>query len=473
MPEIAFPTSTAPGINNSESGGRLINAIIEKAPAGSRSQFIYRRAPGLSIERFATQAGHRGALLLGSVLYVVSDDLVYSITKSGGVYTVNQLTGTIGGEGPVFMARNMNAVPQILVVHSAGMAQIDTSGASVSSFSDADLPAVNSICWIDGYFIVTSAAGRAYASGINDVTFASTDRATAEADPDGLVRAIARDRDLMLMGASTTEFWSNVGNATGFPFNRGTVIPYGLAGPYAVAGMDPGWGNTPIWVANDRTVRLLNGYVAEKISTPELDRLLEAVEDTTTLEATAFIASGHAYWSLSSPDWTWVFDKSTGSWSERRSYGELRWRVKFAINAFDEWLAFDRSAASVFKIDATEHREAGQPLVFEVRSTQTHAFPSRVVINRAAFDFLPGVGRAAGVDPIETAPRALVSWSDDGGRTFGNEVERELGGEGVMKTIDLRRCGLTGSRGRQWRLRVSDPVEVALYGAAWEGNVVA
>lgn len=473
MPEIGFPISTAPGITDTESGGRLINAIVEKAPDGSRSKVLYRRAPGLTAERFVTTAGHRGALLVGSVLYIISDDKAYSVTKSGSVYTVTQLTGTIGGEGPVFMARNMNATTQVLIVHSSGMSQINTSGGSISNFSDADLPAVNSICWIDSYFIVTSAAGKAYSSGVNDVTFASTDRATAEADPDGLVRGIARDRDLMLMGVSTTEFWGNVGNPTGFPFQRSTVIPYGLFGSYAVAGQEPGWGNTPCWVANDRTVRILNGYVAEKISTPDLDRLIEAIEDPTELEATAFIASGHAYWVLSSSTWTWVFDKTTRSWAERQSYGDSRWRVKFTVNAFDEWLAFDQTEDSVYKISATENREAGNPLVFEVRSTQTHAFPSPITFDKAAFDFLTGVGLAAGVDPIETDPRVLLSWSDDGGRTFGNDLERALGGEGALKTVEAYRLGQCGARGRQWRLRVSDPVTVSLMGGAWDGRVNA
>jgi len=473
VPEILFPFSTAPGTSQLESGGRLINAIAEKAPEGSRSKLVIRRAPGLSLEKFATETGHRGALLVGSVLYVVSGDKAYSVVKSGGTYTATQLTGTVPGSGPVFMARNMASTTNILAVHDSGMSQISISGGSVADFSDADLPAVNSICFLDGYFIVTSAAGRAYASGINAVTFASTDNANAEADPDGLLRAIPRDRDLMLMGVSTTEFWGNVGAPTGFPFQRSTVIPYGLLGPYAVAGYEPGWGNTPIWVASDRTVRMLDGYVAKKISNADLDRLLEAVTDAEELLATAFVAAGHAYWVLSSASWTWVFDRTTGGWHERESYSEGRWRAQFAISAFDEWLAFDRDSASVFKIDGTEKREAGNPLPWEVRSTQTHAFPSRIAFDRAAFDFATGVGIDAGISPIETDPIVRVSWSDDGGRTFGNSLDRRLGTQGEMTTVDVRRCGMTGSRGRQWRLQISDPVDIAFFGGAWDGQVVA
>lgn len=471
MPEIGFPLSTAPGILTGESGGRLINAYAEKAAEGSRSEFRWGRAPGL-IEAFTTNTSHRGGILVGSVAYIVSDDTVYSVTKSAGAYTVTALTGTVGGTGPVFMARNMAATPEILIVHSDGMSEIDISGSSVASFSDADLPAVNSICWLDGYFIVTSLAGKAYASGLNATTFAATDNATAEADPDGLVRALARNRDLLLMGVSTTEFWSNVGNPTGFPFRRSTVIPYGLFGPYAVAGQEPGWGHVPIFVANDRSVRMLQGYDAAKISEPDLDALLEQVEDPTDLEASVYVSRGHPHWALSSSDWTWVFDRSTGKWHERKSYGADRWRARQSLNAFDEWLTFDRDTNKVWRIDSRTKREGTAALVWEARSVQQHAFPSRMEVNRIAFDFLVGVGNDAGINPIETNPRVLISWSDDGGRTFGTEVERELGTAGEMVTAQVYRTGTTGTRGRQYRIRASDPVDVTLLGGAWDGQVV-
>lgn len=471
--EIVFPVSTAPGVNSTESGGRLINAYAEKAREGSRSRYLYRRAPGLSTELFATEAGHRGALPVGNVLYVVTGDKVYRVYISGGAFVSELVTGdAVPGTGPVFMARNMAATPNVLIVTNSGMSEIDTTTPEVKDFADGDLPQVNSIAFLDSYFLVTSAAGQVFASGINATSFAGTDFATAESDPDGLVRAIARDRDLLLMGDATTEFWANVGNPTGFPFTRGPVIPYGLFGPHAVAGHEPGWGNTPVFVANDRTVRFLDGYDAVKISTPELDRLLEAVVDPATLHATAYVAAGHAFWSLTSPDWTWVFDKTERTWHERQSYGSDRWRIAFCVRAFDRWLAFDRDSGSVYQIDERRRREVEAPLVWRVRSTQAHAFPSRLIVNRASFDFLTAVGKDNGIDPIETNPQVSISWSDDGGRTFGTPLLRRLGGTGEVTTVDIRRVGMTGPRGRQWELAISDPVEVVLMGAAMDVEVV-
>ena len=466
MPPINWPTNTAPGVNPTETGGRLINAYAEKAPTGSRSEVIWRRVAGL-LQRFTTaQVTIRGCLMVGSVMYVVSGNKAYSITSA---YVVTELTGTVGGTGPVTMARNMKApVPDVLIVHSSGMSQINISGASVAVFSDGDLPSVNSICFVDGYFIVTSEAGLAYQSGINDITFASVDRTAAESDPDGLYRAVASGSDLILMGTASLEFYANAGNPVGFSFNRGVVVPVGLKGPWAVAGFEPGFADTVIFVANDNTVRKLQGYTPAKISTPELDRLLEAVTDPTALVAWVYQAAGHAYWVLSGPGWTWVFDVSTGNWHERQTYGFDDWRCRYGVNAWGKWFTFDLQSGKAFELSSTARRDGSSPLVWTLRSAQAHRFPGKAVVNKASFDFEVGVGLDAGISPIETEPVVLIRWSDDGGRNWGNPVTRRLGTQGENVPIDINRAGLTGRKGRIWEMTISDPVEIAFFGGAMD-----
>jgi len=81
---------------------------------------------------------------------------------------------------------------------------------------------------------------------------------------------------------------------------------------------------------------------------------------------------------------------------------------------------------------------------------------------------MTGVGIDTGIEPIETDPKVEISWSDDGGRTWGAPVQRRLGSQGEKLPIDVFRCGLAGRLGRQWRLAVSDPVEVSLIGGAMD-----
>jgi len=465
--EITFPVSTAPGVSPTEGGGRLINAYAETVSQGGRSGTVWRHAPGLLTVFQLNGEEPRGAITIGTVLYVVAGETLYSVAKGGGEYIVTECTGTVGGSGTVYMARNMNVSPQVLIVHSDGMAQIDTSTNTVSSFSDGDLPAVNSICWTDTYFVVTSADGRAFASGNNDVTFSSVDYTTAESDPDGLVRAIAVGGNLLLMGETSIEFWNVSADATGFPFTRGPVLPVGLLSATAVAGFEAGFPSTVIFIASDRTVRRLDGYTPTVISPPDLNRLLQDAEPD-SLECIVYISSGHQFCQVNAPDWSWVYDLTTGWWHERKSYNVDQSHAKLTVFAFDEWLAFDRTTADAYRVEATYRKEGDEPLVWELRSTQAHRFPGRFFVRLASFDFVTGVGDDAGIDPIETNPRVLISWSDNGGRTFGSPVERELGTEGQDVTIEVNRAGVTGERGRQWRMQISDPVQIGFMGAAMD-----
>lgn len=467
--QIIFPTSTQPSINPTENGGRLINCYAEKAPEGSRSPVVYRRAPGCDFA-FTTGGGSpRGALLVRSVLYIVNGDTCYTVTKSGSTYAVTALGGTVSGAGRVFMAHNMRSpTNQILILTSDGMMTV--SGGSVVDFSDPDLPNSNSLTFMDGYFFVTTSFGQSFASDINDTNFGSDNYVTAEAQPDGLLRAVPFRRELLLMGTSTTEFWSNAGNETGYPFSRSVVISMGLWGPYAVAGYEGNFPGPLIWVGNDGVIYQLAGYTPQRISTPQIERLIEAIADRGELRASVYISAGHSCWVLKSNSWTLVYDLSTGNWHERATHKKSNWRMEFGISAFDEWLVLDEASGDVYRINDRSRHEADGPIVMELRSTQQHNFPIRTAVIRASFDFATGVGMDRGIAPIETQPVVSVSWSDDGGWTFGNALLRELGTQGELRTIDLWRTGMTSRLGRQWKLQISDPVEISFLGGSMFGE---
>lgn len=466
MPAIPFPLSTAPGVNPTESGGRLINCFAEPMGKGARSAVRYPRSAGLKPAFQLSEDTARGAVLVDNQLYVANGDKVDVITKSDGAYTVTTESGTMPGSGLCFMARNMNATPQILIVHSDGMSQI--SGGTVSDFSDSDLPSVNSLSYQDSYFIVTSLNGKAYASAVNDVTFASTDKASAEGATDGLLRAIPSGRDQLLMGTTSIEVWANTGNATGYPFSRSTVIRLGLWGIYAVAGWEEGFPGNVMFVASDNTVCEMQGYTPVPISNPDLEALIAEVEDRTEIEASVYVSRGQGFFVISSADWTWEFNTKTRQWNERKSLGKTRWRAHMGIRAFDEWLVFDAETNDVYRIDPTFARENADQLVWETRSAQAHNFPSKFEIRRADFDLLTGTGLDAGINPIETDPQVQISWSFDGGKTFGNPVFRALGTQGARRQITVRNCGTTKGLGVQYRLQIADPVDVALYGAGMD-----
>jgi hypothetical protein len=247
------------------------------------------------------------------------------------------------------------------------------------------------------------------------------------------------------------------------------MIPRGLIAPHAVAGFEEGWANELIWVADDAIVYRLNGYEPVRISPPWLSRWIEALSASEKAGLSAFVtmAGGHAFWHLSSPHWTVVYDHTTGSWHEREAHGGGRWRASSAARFAGAWVVGDDATGALYTVSELAQRDHEAPIEMRLQSERTASFPARVAVPRADFYFTAGVGQAAGEAPVQTAPRVSISWSDDGGASFSSPLLREIGGEGAYGArASVLRTGAAGPYGRVWRISLADPVHAAFHGAA-------
>lgn len=459
MVAIPFPTSTAPGQHPQESAGRLINCFAEQLGEGKGVR--WRRCPGLASFGTTEETGCRGMIQIGGTLYAAFDGQLEKFTSSGGASTnVDALTGS----SKVFFFRN-NKTPtpdQFVVDPDEGAFIFDSS--SVSAYPDADLPSVNAGCAFDGYGIFTTGSGQIWATDLNSTAVNSLSVATAESNPDGLLRPIAWASRLLAFGTRTIEVWTNAGTSP-FPLERGAIIPRGLRGRYAVAGWEDGFQKAPLFVGDDNVVYSLNGYTPAPVSPPDLNRLIEAVTDDDELEACCYVANGHGFWELSSDSWTWVFDTNSNTWHERQKYLGVRSRVTTTHNAFGKWLCGDTESGNILEINLATYTEVGNPLRMRIETGPVSQFPYRSRVSRADFKGTMGVGIATGEDPIATNPQCGISWSKDGGVTWGNPLLRDLGRQATAnKQITLRRMGIAGVHGIRFRLDVSDPVPFSWMG---------
>ncbi|MBB5762403.1 hypothetical protein HNR01_002023 [Methylorubrum rhodesianum] len=465
MPDIAWPLSSRPGLSPEEGAGRLINAYVEEIGQGGRSPSVIRRAPGLI--PFA-DTGHkrlRGARVAGDRLLAAMRGRLVSIDASGAVRD----EGDLPGSARVTMAKNNRSpVPQVVAVTEFGAFEI-SAGRSASPLPiPTALPAPNSVEFLFGFFFFTCGDGTCYASGLNGTGFNTLDRTKEQGRSAGLMRAIGFRSELFLFGPSEIGVYGGPAQNNGFPLARLTGIPRGLIGPWAVAGHEEGWSNTLIWVGDDSVVYRLNGYSPERISTHDVERDVAAAArvNREEIEASVFMVAGHAFWALSLPGRTWVFDLTTGLWHERVGHQDTRWRATQGVKAFGRWLVGDRRSNSLLEVSEAAFTDAGLPLRMRVESLPGEAFPQRLAIPRADFDFVVGQGLPTG-DVTQTDPVVGISWSDDGGATWSNPLTRKLGPMGRTRTrVNVLRTGLTGVQGRTWRLDVSDPVYCALLGGA-------
>ena len=85
---------------------------------------------------------------------------------------------------------------------------------------------------------------------------------------------------------------------------------------------------------------------------------------------------------------------------------------------------------------------------------------------RLEIEFKPGSAQQTGTF---TNPQAILTWSDDGGQTFGNDHFASLGQSGQTKNRCIwRRLGI--ARDRVYQVTVSDPVNRDIVGASIMGE---
>jgi hypothetical protein len=469
MTAIPLPLISAPGLNSQTSGGRIVNAYLEKLSNTAGQKYAYWRAPGLKMFKALTGSNFRGALVVGSLLYAVVDDKAYSVT-SGGVVTA--MSGTVPGTVGVFMAHNNAATPDIVIV-SPGDGAMVISGGAVAAYPDADVLQPNSVVFHKGFFVFTYGDGKTRTSGINSTSINTLDVATAESKPDLLLRAIPLGNgQLLLCGDASIEAWGGQ-NDTGYPWSYIATIPRGIIGPYAIAGHENGFGKGIFFVGDDFGVHTLNGYQTVKVSPPDLDRAIEAEVNKTSIRVSVFIAGGRSFVAVQGASWCWCYDVGEQTWHERESYLVSYWRACFPIRAFGTWLCGDLKTGDLLEISMSEQTEVGDPLRMRIETGPAGAFPSKIIVNCIELYLTKGVGEAEGIDPVETDPDIEVSISRDGGNTWLSPRVLKIGRQAITNgRVRAWQWGHADVQGVRMRFDMSSSVPFALMGADMKATVL-
>ena len=450
-----------PGQRPQESGGRLINCLVESLGETAGTPFKLVRAPGLTAFASTNESGFRGGFQAGALVYTAWSGKVNRHGASGGAGT--DLTGTLTGTDPVFFARNNRATPDLVIVSPDNGAFIATA-AAVSAYPDTDVGAPNSVCFLKGHFIFSYGTGAMRASGLNTTAINTLDTATAESRPDTLYRVLARGDTLIAAGSESIEFWGVNGEATGFPFSPVATHDRGIAGRNAIGGHEEGFGHGIFFVADDCTVRRLDGFASAKISPPDLDRLIEDVDDKHVIQVSVYVSQGHPFVVVQCAAWSWEYDVVLQRWHERRSYNLTRWRGALPFRGFGRWLCGDTQSAVLFAIVGNARTEHGAPLVCEVETGPMGSFPFGARVNRLDLFVSAGAGYAPGSDPVETDPMIDIFVSKDLGLSWSNAWRRRIGPQGESPNVTVHNLGHCGPKGIRLKFRFSDPVHIALMG---------
>lgn len=436
-----------------------VNLFLEAGGPGAKTPAALLGTPGL-VEFAVLQpyGGEVRGLLSASNgdLYAVCDDQLFRVAADGRAVNLGSIETS---SGPVAMGDNG---VQVFIIDNPNGYVYSMKTGNLEKIVDTDWPGCSMADYLDGYMIgITPRSGQFWVTDLyNAGSMSALDFASAEANPDRLVAIQVDHREVWLFGERTVEVWYNSGDSS-FPLSRvgGAFLEIGCAAPFSVAKAD----NTQFWLATNGSVVRADGYTPKIISTRAIEAAMAGYPRLDDARAFAYSQEGHTFYALTFPtaDVTWVYDAATDAWHQRKSWGLGRWRANCYARLGQKHIVGDCTSGRLYLLDPEVYTDAGRPIE-RVRTTQPIAAEDkRLIHSRLCVDFESGVGLSSGQG---ADPQALLSWSDDGGRTWSNEYPAAMGHQGEYRTkAEWRRLGQ--SRARVYRLRITDPVRVAILGA--------
>lgn len=368
---------------------------------GTRSLKMLETPPGLKPYQQIGTGPIRGMHDCEGLRLIVSGRYLYRITNAG----VGVPIGVIPGVGRVSMTHNQFETGyQVLVENGqpGGGYVYSTVDQTFVRITDEGYPGSISSDYLDSFLLGVEPFGRFwFHSDLASATSYNTlDRYEAEASPDKIVGLAVSGQEVVVFGQRTTEFFMNVGAATGTFQNRNTGFDRGCASRDTIAKLD----NSIFWLGDDGIVYRLNGYSAQPVSTRALDQQLSRYKLT---QAFAFVWEdrGHKVYYLTFPDGqTFGYDVVTGLWHRRESFGLDRWRLTHVVEWSGKKYGGDFQSGRVFLIDWDYHLEGSQPIISERVSPVLSDNQSRLGIPSAELVFDTGQGPGTVAIPFPVQP---------------------------------------------------------------------
>lgn len=437
---------------------QMTNLYCEIRPEGEKSRVVAYGMPGLIPFTYIGAQPSRGMRTMES------EDLLFTV--NGSAFNQVDNAGTVTNRGTLETSTGRCSLDhngaQVLIVDGTYGYTYTVAGNVFAKITDAQFPSnPQTVTYQDGYFIVNKGGTNEYAisAPYDGTSWASLDYGAAESNPDDIMAVWADSSDLMLFGQLSTEFHHNTGNAD-FPYEQipGATTEWGLAARWSVAKYD----NTLACLMRNRMgqvmVAKLNGYLPEKLSTPDLDDEINSYSGYSDASAYSYMLGGHPMYHINFPfaSRSWLYDGLTKRWHKRKSWGIDRYRGEMAVEFLGNTIVADYENGWLYKQSTDAFDDNGRALESEIVS-DIIAAPDlqRFVVDRLRIDMEAGVGLTSGQG---SAPVAMLQVSDDCGKTWSNEMWEPIGALGVNRwRVEWRRLGVFEQA--VFKVRITDPVK--------------
>lgn len=460
MPVVPLFGTGQTGKSVTVSAQRHVNLYAELQNTPEKAQWAFYGTPGLLLRASFGDTPVRGWIAVGSLYYVLHRGTFYEVNNAG----VKTSRGTVDSvSGRVDMAYD----GAVIVITTGGTGYSYTVATTTLASIGGSFPTgAKTVTWLDGWFVADDGTTDTFWISADGTTWNALDFATAESNPDGLIRVFSDNGEVILGGESTTEFWGSVG-AADFPFAaiKGATVEYGLAARWSMVKFNSGVAALLKPKAGQVGVWFIQGYTPKPISTQEVDYAINSYSAVSDASAYSYNLGGHPMLQINFPSAgkSWLFDASTNMWNELQ-YGleGARHRGEMHLDFLNKPLISDYSNGNIYQLDADTYTDNGTAIAREIVARHFFKENKRFTADELYVDMETGVGlnQSQGSDPM-----VMLQISKDNGHTWGTELWARMGAVGKYLTRTVwRRLGLA----RDWtiKLRCTEPVKVVISYAA-------
>jgi hypothetical protein len=445
---------------------RHLGLYAEIVADQDKSRIVFYGTPGLTLDYSFGDTPVRGSIAAGDFKYEVHRGTFWEVNNAGIKTNRGSIATT---SGRVQMSYNGTQIVLVDDVNAYCYTIATTAFATVASGLFAN---PIDVTYQDQYFIYAFENGRFQISAPNDgTTVDALDFATAESNPDGLVRGIADHGEIVLLGNQTTEFWGNSGGQD-FPYTnqRGSALEFGLAAAYSLVKYNDSLAGLFKSTMGQVQVMMMRGHALTPISTPEIDSIINGYATVSDATAFSYMEGGHPMYQINFPTagTSWLFDSQSGLWSPLESgLSGGRSRAEIRTDYLNKVRVTDYENGNVYTLDPDVYTDNGTPIPREIITRHFFQDGKRIAVKSLQIDFEMGQGLITGQG---SDPQAMLQFSKDGGHTWSNEIWVSLGAIGAY-TARAKWTRVCEGRDLVFKIRISDPIEVVITNAYMDMEV--
>lgn len=480
---------------------RCINLFPERNPKESPVPLTHYQRPGLRPLAIPANPGPGRNIWTASdgTGYAVIGNTVYYVTSAWQLVAVGQVTAGI--TTPCSLVDNGI---QVMVADGTANGWFFTLGGAAgwTDITDPSWTGATRLDYIDTFIIWNIPKTNQFQSSLsNQIQPLDPTYIAAKTNwPDPIQTLIVNRHEMLLIGRVKTERWYDAGNAL-FPFAElpGAYTEHGCVAPYSVASADI----SVYWLGQDQQgigiVYRQRGYDCERISNHALEvaiRKMYVAGTITDAIGYTYQQDGHVFYVLQFPsgNQTWVWDEAVGDpetgwhqecWTDPTgpNGGNLnRHRGNGYASLYGKQVTIDWENGTIYQLDLDHYYDSVNGMDGPI--TWLRTFPHLM----SGIDPATGAPTLANGHLVEHNQFQLdiecgnnpdqdnvgvvkLRWSDDRGKTWGQDVMQSAGALGQYTTRP-NWPGLGQAMDRVYEVEYSIPGATALNGAWVKGKVL-